>query len=337
MRMIAIPAAFCLILASCERAPEVIKLAGETMGTTYHVTIVDPPSGITTESIGREVEATLAEVNASMSTWDAESEVSRFNALESTEPMPISEGLAEVIRTSNAIHVLSGGAFDITLGPLIDLWGFGAGAPGDPIPGDAEIEAALESVGQGRLIDLRLGPALVKLAPEVTINLSAIAKGYGIDKVAETLQATGIERYLVEIGGDLVTAGHNPLGEDWVIGIEKPDASRRVVEQVVPISDLGAATSGDYRNFFEREGIRYSHIINPATGRPITHRTTSVTVVARSAMLADGLATALLATGDQRGIDIAEENNIAALFIVHDGVGFLTRATSAFEKLADLE
>jgi FAD:protein FMN transferase len=337
MRMIGTIAALCLILSACERAPEVIKLAGETMGTTYHITIVEPPSHATAERIGEDVETTLAAVNASMSTWDPNSEVSRFNALESSEPLPISEGLAEVIRTANAIHVLSGGAFDITLGPLIDLWGFGTKSPADPLPTDGEIEAALESVGQGRLMDLRPGPELVKLNPDVRINLSAIAKGYGIDEVAKALRASGIDRYLVEIGGDLVTAGLNPLGESWVIGIEKPDAGRRVVEMVVPISDLGAATSGDYRNFFEQEGVRYSHIIDPTSGRPITHRTTSVTVVSNTAMMADGLATALLATGAKRGMDIAEENNIAALFIVHDGDGFVTRSTSAFEKLAAIE
>lgn len=337
MRLIGLIAAFCLLLVSCERAPEVIKLTGETMGTTYHITIVDPPRDQSAEDIHEAVKATLASVNASMSNWDPNSEVSRFNALESAEPMPISSGLAEVLRTANAIHVLSEGRFDITLGPLIDLWGFGTVNADSPVPDEAQIAAALENVGQGDLIDLRPGPELVKHKPTVMINLSAIAKGYGIDRVAETLRGLEISRFLVEIGGDLITAGLNPVGEDWVVGIEKPDAARRVVEAVVPISDLGAATSGDYRNYFEQDGVRYSHIIDPTTGRPITHRTTSVTVLANSGMMADGLATALLAIGEPRGIDLAEENNIAALFILHDGEGLVSRTTSAFEKISQLQ
>ncbi|MEM8569977.1 MAG: FAD:protein FMN transferase [Pseudomonadota bacterium] len=306
------------------------------MGTTYHITVVDPPSETDAEALGSAIEATLAAVNASMSNWDPNSEISVFNDLETMDPIPISEDLAGVIRAANAINALSAGKFDVTLAPLIEIWGFGPIRPGDEVPSEEAIQAALETVGQRRLFDLLPGPRLVKRHPGVSINLSAIAKGYGIDQVAETLQKADIDRYLVEVGGDLVTAGKNPVGEDWVIGIEKPDARSRNVEAVIPISDLGAATSGDYRNFFEADGKVYSHIIDPTTGRPITHRTTSVTVIAKSAMLADGLATALLATGETEGIDLAEENNIAALFIQHDGQNFVTHSTSAFEKLADL-
>ncbi|WP_424933791.1 FAD:protein FMN transferase [Amaricoccus macauensis] len=337
MRLIACIATAFLLLASCDRTPEVIRIAGETMGTTYHVTVVDPPSEEDAETLRDAIEAKLAAVNGCMSTWDPDSEISRFNAMQSSEPMEITENMAEVVRAADAIHALSHGKFDITLGPLIDLWGFGEPRPGEPIPSDEAIAEALEIVGQARLIDLKPGPSLAKRDPRVRVNLSAIAKGYGIDQVAAVLAEKGIENYLVEIGGDLVASGQNPLGDAWVIGIERPDAQQRAVEMVLPLTDLGAATSGDYRNFFEEDGVRYSHIIDPTTGRPVTHRTTSVTVVAKSAMLADGLATALLATGERRGIDLAEENNIAALFIVHDGEGFVTRSTSAFEKIANLK
>lgn len=336
MRLFACIAIACFFLASCDRTPEVIRLSGETMGTTYHVTIVDPPADKSAADLQDSIEATLAAVNASMSTWDPESEVSLFNAAETTEPTVISEDLADVIEAADAIHALSAGKFDITLGPLIDLWGFGAKRPGDPMPSDEAIASALENVGQKRLIDLKEGPRLAKHREDVSINLSAIAKGYGIDQVAEALRGAGVQNYLVEIGGDLVASGENPLGNDWVIGIERPDARQRTVELVIPLADLGAATSGNYRNYFEQDGIRYSHIIDPTTGRPVTHRTSSVTVVAKSAMVADGLATALLATGEELGIDIAEENNIAALFIIHNGEEFVIRSTSAFENLANL-
>ena len=330
MRPIALLAALLVVLAGCDRKPEVMRLAGETMGTTYHVTVVDAPPDIDEAAVGAAITSTLEEVNAEMSTWDPTSEVSRLNAHASTDPVPISADLADVLRTANAIHLLSRGRFDVTLGPLIDLWGFGAA--GGVMPTEAQIAAARENVGEHDLLKLGPGPTLTKLKPEVSINLSAIAKGYGIDRVAEALRGLGITRYLVEVGGDLTAAGENPEGHLWAIGIEKPEAGRQEIEEVISISDTGMATSGDYRNFFEQDGVRYSHIIDPTTGRPITHRTASVTVLADSAMLADGLATALLAIGAGEGLDLAEENNIAAMFISHDGTGFVTRATSAFEN-----
>ena len=332
MRPIALLAALLVVLAGCDRKPEVMRLAGETMGTTYHVTVVDAPPDIDEAAVGAAITSTLEEVNAEMSTWDPTSEVSRLNAHASTDPVPISADLADVLRTANAIHLLSRGRFDVTLGPLIDLWGFGAADPGGVMPTEAQIAAARENVGEHDLLKLGPGPTLTKLKPEVSINLSAIAKGYGIDRVAEALRGLGITRYLVEVGGDLTAAGENPEGHLWAIGIEKPEAGRQEIAEVISISDTGMATSGDYRNFFEQDGVRYSHIIDPTTGRPITHRTASVTVLADSAMLADGLATALLAIGAGEGLDLAEENNIAAMFISHDGTGFVTRATSAFEN-----
>jgi FAD:protein FMN transferase len=337
LRLLPVSAAFLVALASCDRSPDVIQLSGETMGTTYHVTVVDPPSEVSVAGLQDAVEVALANVNHQMSNWDPNSEVSLFNASTSTEPVEISASLADLLQTAEAIHVLSGGMYDVTVAPLVELWGFGKRQPGEPIPSNSEIDSALEVVGQGRLIELLPGPRLAKLRPEVTINLSSIAKGYGIDRVADTLREAGVERYLVEIGGDLVTAGENPSGQSWAIGIEKPEPDARVVELAVNVTDLGMATSGDYRNFFEKDGVRYSHIIDPTTGRPITHHTTSVTVVAKNAMRADGLATALLAMGESSGMDVAEENNIAAMFISREEDKLVTRTTSAFEKIATFD
>lgn len=332
-----LPLAALPLLASCflfDTAPEIIQLGGETMGTTYNITIVDAPEDVTRDALSAAVEAVLADVNGKMSNWDKTSEVSRFNASASTAPIEISADLARVMAAANAVHLLSLGQFDVTLAPLIDLWGFGAKQPGDPIPSDSDIATALEEVGQARLLTLADSPAsLQKSRPGVSINLSAIAKGFGVDQVAGVLRDHGIERYLVEIGGDLITAGLNGKGDPWTIGIEQPHVASQTIELIIPVADLGMATSGDYRNFFEQDGIRYSHLIDPVTGRPITHRTTSVTVLAETSMMADALATALLLVGEEKGLEIAEANDIAAFFIWRGETGFETATTGAFATL----
>ena len=171
------------------------------------------------------------------------------------------------------------------------------------------------------------------------INLSAIAKGFAIDDIAAKLKELGAENFMVEIGGDLVVAGRNEMDEAWKIGIEKPEPGEKVVELVVPLENKGLATSGDYRNFIEHDGVRYSHIIDPVTGRPITHWTTSASVVADNAMMADAWATAMLVLGAERGLEIAEANQIAVYFISRVGQNgsdpYITRASSAFNALLE--
>ncbi len=327
-----------LLLAGCfgEEDGETIRLSGETMGTTYNVVAVDVSPDVTETELAVAVEETLKAVNASMSNWDKASEVSLFNADDTTEPMTISAEFAHVMAAADQIHAQSGGKFDVTLFPLIELWGFGAKKPGEPIPSDAEIAEALTHVDQGGLVTLD-GETLAKADPKVSVNLSAIAKGYGNDAVARTLQDYGVENYLVEIGGDLVSAGKNDKGEPWKIGIETPDNSSNDIEMVLPVSNLGMATSGDYRNFFEQDGVRYSHLIDPTTGRPITHRATSVTVLAQSGMLADGWATAMMVLGEIEGLRVAEDNDLAVFFISRGAAGsdqeYVKQASSAFEKL----
>ncbi|MDX1741976.1 MAG: FAD:protein FMN transferase [Ruegeria sp.] len=328
--------AVCTVLSGClfDTEPEVVRLSGETMGTTFNITAIG--EDLDQDALAAAVEETLAEVNAKMSNWDPNSEVSTFSAATSTDPMPVSAEFAYVMDAANTVHEKTGGAFDVTLGPLIELWGFGPRTPEDPVPSDAEIRAALNSVGQNRLLtlDTKAG-TLAKSDPKVGINLSAIAKGYGIDAVAETMRAAGIEDYLVEIGGDLVTNGQNDQGEAWRIGIEKPQAGAQSPQLIVSVSDRGMASSGDYKNFFEQDGVRYSHIIDPTTGRPITHRTTSVTVLAENAMMADAWATAMLALGQEKGLELAEENKLAVYFISRDVTGgedaYITVQSTAFK------
>ncbi len=328
--------AFASILSGClfDKEPEVVRLSGETMGTTFNITAIG--EDLDENALAASVEETLAEVNAKMSNWDPNSEVSTFSAATSTDPMPISAEFAQVMEAANDVHDKTDGTFDVTLGPLIELWGFGPRTPEEPVPSEADIQAALEGVGQNRLLTLDAeAGTLTKSDASVGINLSAIAKGYGIDAVAETLREAGIENYLVEIGGDLVTMGQNDKGEAWRIGIEKPQAGAQSPQLIVSVSDLGMASSGDYKNFFEQDGARYSHIIDPTTGRPITHRTTSVTVLADNAMMADAWATAMLALGQEKGLELAEKHKLAVYFISRDVTGgedaYITVHSTAFK------
>ena len=311
-----------------------VFISGETMGTTYNITVVDNPLSLSKENLKKRIEETLNEVNEKMSNWYNQSEISMVNNNTRGKPIDLSQELFDVINISADIHNKSNGAFDITAAPLIDLWGFGPNKSKKKIPSVSEVNAALEMVGQTKL--LKLIPGLNRLKKgnsEVTINLSAIAKGYGIDKVASTLKEYKIENFLVEIGGDLITSGTNKNGKAWSIGIEAPKVERQIVQSVIQLKNQAMATSGDYKNFFEKNGIRYSHIIDPKTGHPIRHKTLSVTVLAESAALADGWATAMLVLGNNDGMSIANKLGIPVFFISSHEKTFITAGSDEFNKI----
>ncbi|MFS4436629.1 FAD:protein FMN transferase [Paracoccaceae bacterium GXU_MW_L88] len=325
-----------LALAACKKGWSVLELSGLTMGTTYNVIAVDHSKDVAKADLQAAVNTRLAAVNTQMSNWDSGSEISKFNASTGASPMRVSPELAHVMKAAQDVNMASDGRFDVTVGPLIDLWGFGAGQTRSTMPTDAEIADAMACCGQAE--SLRVSDsALQKLNPNAEIYLSAIGKGFGVDQVARAMKDFGIKDYMVEIGGDLYTAGKNPDGQPWHIGIETPEAYDRNVQQVVDLSNLGMATSGDYRNFFDYEGQRYSHIIDATTGRPVTHSTASVTVLAENAMLADAWATALLVMGRDRGLEVANQRNLAALFIDRSDAnahnGFTTSASDQFTAL----
>ena len=315
-------------LAACKLEDEVLRFSGLTMGTQYNVVVVPAGQRLDRDAIGTAIEAALADVNAEMSNWSASSEISAVNAA-GTESVALSPALAGVLEAANAVHLASDGRFDVTVGPLIDLWGFGAGTAQPHVPSDADITAALARTGQSRVMTLDNG-ALQKSLPEAEIYLSAIGKGHGVDRVADAIRAFGVTDFMVEIGGDLYAAGRNPAGTPWQIGIESPVAGDRALHQVADVSNLGMATSGDYRNFFEADGARYSHIIDPATGRPILHNTVSATVLTENAMLADAWATAMLVLGRERGLEIAEAEGLAVAFIEREADGFVTTQSSSY-------
>ena len=327
-----------LFLSGCDLLAEQTDqyvLRGNTMGTSYTIKALHARNKVDEEALYNDIKATLDEANDKLNNWTDDSEISRFNASPSTRWIPISETFHEVLVEAMRIHDQSGGRFDITLSPLIDMWGFG---PEDnpSLPTEKEIAGALNHVGQSDLLEVKDSPpALRKTKGPVSINLGAIAKGYSADLIARSLEKHGISNYLVEIGGDLITKGLNEQGVPWRVGIEKPDERGRSVQLVVSVRDMGMATSGDYRNFFlDEEGRRMSHIIDPVTGRPVTHRLASVTVLADNGMRADGLATALLVLGEPEGRALAEKLNISAYFITRDEAGgFVTSSSSAFDDL----
>ncbi|OKL42368.1 FAD:protein FMN transferase [Pseudovibrio exalbescens] len=330
-------ALFALLLAACspeEATRQEIKFSGSTMGTTYHVRVIKGDNPLSGTKLQQAIDASLKEVNNSLSNWIPSSEVERFNASRSTEWLPVSKDFSDIMQSSLKLHELSGGRFDVTLAPLIDLWGFGPSEDLPPEPSAEEIHAALNAVGMATMLEFETDPpALRKVNPQTTVNLSAIAKGFGVDKIAATLEDNGFSEYLVEIGGDLYAKGLNSKGTPWVVGIEKPDPSQRVLQHVIEVEDMGMATSGDYRNYKEVDGKRLSHIIDPVTGRPISHKLASVTVLADTAALADGWATAIYAMGPDKGMELAERENLPVFMIIRAQGGFSEQASSAFSKL----
>jgi len=307
-----------------------IEFDGLTMGTSWSVKVVDLPAAVDQSAIRSAIVATLAAINHSMSTYDTKSELSQFNQSTSTDWISVSDALAEVLATANRISKLSAGAYDVTVGPLVNLWGFGPVDTHDKIPQQQEIDAARARTGYTNLDVRRTPPAIRKHLPGLYVDLSSIAKGYAVDRVAGLLEQQGINDYLVEIGGEIRGTGRNERGSIWRIGIERPSATSRSVYSALEINGAGLATSGDYRNYFERNGRRYSHTIDPVSGRPVTHKLASVTVLSSSAMLADALATALMVMGPSTGYELAEREGIAAFFIVKAHDGFVDMATSTF-------
>ena len=273
------------------------------MGTQYHVTVIIPDASAISDpsSLQQDIDLLLSQINQQMSTYIANSELSLFNQYQDTQWFPVSADLVKVVSAAQTVSKQTAGLFDVTVSPLIDLWGFGA-KPQIDLPTDAEIHKALEDVGYQSLEVRQSPPALRKLKKALRVDLSAIAKGFAVDKVSELLSAKLYDNYLVEIGGEIRVKGFNALGEPWRIMIEAPNSSKQKVKEYLLLSDISLATSGDYRNYFMHKGRRYSHTIDPTTGEPITHNLASVTVLHQSSMMADAYATALTVMGKDQAI-----------------------------------
>ncbi|AVJ55461.1 FAD:protein FMN transferase ApbE [Idiomarina sp. OT37-5b] len=318
-------------LVSCSDAPKQIRFSGDTMGTTYSIALYSKDPRHTQAEIQKKVETVLAQVNAQMSTYDPDSELSRFNRHESTQPVVISRALERVIGRALAISEQTDGLLDVTVGPLVNLWGFGPQAKPEQVPTAEELEAVRDYVGYRKL---RIeNHQLTKAHPKVYVDLSTIAKGYGVDRVAYLLDDLEITQYLIEIGGEIRTRGGKPDGQPWRLAVEKPVSTERSIQEIVSFNEGALATSGDYRNFYEENGRRYSHIINPLTAEPIQHNLVSVSVYTDDCMSADAYATALLVMGTEQAKAFVEKHQLAALLVYKTDDGFGEWVSPAFEPL----
>jgi len=307
-------------------------LTGATMGTTYSVKISKMPANVDRFEMENAIVRILETVNAQMSTYRLESELSKFNAESSASWVEISPDTLAVVKEALRIARLTDGAFDPTIGPLVDLWGFGAGSTRQGVPSKRHIGEILKRIGHNNVLTMSSPPSIAKSQPGIRIDLSGIAKGFGVDKIAKYLERAGVEYYLAEIGGELRGRGYSQRGDVWRVGIERPLGARRTVQRVVRLGGQALATSGDYRILFERKGISYSHILDPRDGQPVQHGLASVTVIAPTAMQADALSTALMVLGPEAGFRLAKRENIAAFFIAKTANGFTEKASPEFVR-----
>lgn len=306
------------------------SFAGQTMGTTYAVKIQQHLSPEQRAEIQQRIDTELAAVNSSMSTWQQDSELSRFNRQPANTPMQTSAGLRAVVEMAQGVWDKSGGAFDPTIGPLVDLWGFGPSAPTGQVPAVEDIELALAQV-DFPAVTLQSG-TMTRGREDLRLDLSAIAKGYGVDQVSLALDELGYERHMVEVGGEVRAGRAKSDGEPWRIAVERPDAQGGI-QEVVALESLSMATSGDYRNFFESNGERKSHTLDPRSGQPISHGLASVTVLHPQCAMADAYATALNVMGPEQGMALAETLELPVLMLVRNGEGLEEMRSSHFPEL----
>ncbi|WP_246075797.1 FAD:protein FMN transferase [Aliikangiella marina] len=303
------------------------------MGTTYQITLES--QGIDSKKLQQQVDDRLIEINQLMSTYIADSELMRFNGNQTTDCIPLSADTQYVIESAVQIAKESNGKFDVTLGPLIEIWGFDKKDTNNQIPSQETIDNLLETIGTDK-ITVEQSCVAKKLA-NLSINLSAIAKGYGVDEIARIVEAAGSQNYLVEIGGEVITKGVNSRQKPWVIAIESATLDQRSIQKTLTPNGLGVATSGDYRNYFEKDGKRYSHTIDPTTGYPITHNLASVTVLHPQVMFADAYATAMMVMGPEASLAFANRYNLPIFMLVKSSAGFEEVYSEAFKPfLSDL-
>jgi thiamine biosynthesis lipoprotein len=325
-----------LALCACGDGRSQLELTGQAMGTTFNVVLVEPPEEIATDTLESELIAELQAIDLLASTWRDDSELTAFNLDLSIDWIPVSKDFCALLESALEVSEATGGAFDLTIGPLINLWGFGPDGQIVEPPSTDDIAFAQQRVGFD-LLEADCAERLVrKDVPDLYVDLSGWAKGYAVDQLAELLDSRGIENYLVEIGGELRVKGQNSNGDKWAIGIEAPSTSARVPHAILHVTDTGVATSGDYRNYFEHEGQRFSHTVDARTGRPVTHDLAAVTVVNASTAYADAMATALLVLGPDDGPELARELGIAGYFLVRNQTGIREITTPGFDRLSVL-
>lgn len=320
-----------LLLAACgDREVAVRTLAGYSMGTSYSVKLVTTAGEA--ERLDGTVRSRLEAVNQSMSTYLPRSDVSRFNEAEVGDWVEVSPLTTEVVALALDIAEASDGAFDPTIAPLVDLWGFGPQPRPDQVPSQPQIDELLGQVGWSAIEVDEASHRLRKQAPR-ELDLSGIAKGFAVDQVADALAQAGVDAYLVEVGGELRFAGTKPGGDPWRVGIETPESGARSAYRILEVTEGAMATSGDYRNYYEEAGVRYSHTLDPSNGRPIHHSLVSVTVLADDCALSDAFATAMLVKGASAARELAQQQGLAVILIERSDSGFKSWQSNRFAEL----
>ncbi|RON39962.1 FAD:protein FMN transferase [Pseudomonas brassicacearum] len=319
------------VLSGCGNGDSLERFDGPTMGSRYSIQYVRHSSTPGPKAVQAEVENILAEVDRQFSTYRSDSDIERFNALPAGRCQVMPGPVLELIRVGEQLSSQSEGSYDLTVEPLLNLWGFGPQGREEKIPTAEALAEVRQRVGHGHLrID---GDQLCK-DTAVEVDFNSIAAGYAVDTIAAKLEAMGIRNYLAEATGELKAAGKKPDGSPWRIALEEPRDDQQVAERIIAVDGYGVSTSGDYRNYFEQDGRRYSHTFDARTGAPVLHTLASVTVIHPSALMADGLSTLLLILGPEKGWDYAETHDIGAFFVIRADTGFVTRTTQAFERLS---
>ncbi|WP_073265174.1 FAD:protein FMN transferase [Phytopseudomonas punonensis] len=300
------------------------------MGSTYSVKYVQAEGVAPKAELQAATEAILAEIDEQMSTYRSDSLIEVFNRSPSGSCQDMPEGVLDLVAAGNRLHEESGGAFDLTLEPLLDLWGFGPKGQGEAVPSEQQLAEVRQRVGQQHL---RIEDGKLCKDADIEVDFNSIAAGYAVDRIIARLGELGVRSYLVEATGELKAAGLKPDGKHWRIGLEEPRDDQRVAQRILQLDGYGISTSGDYRNYFEEGGQRYSHTLDPMSGKPVNHTLAAVTVADPSTLRADGLSTLLMVLGPQAGIAFAERNQLAAFFVTREGDGFATYSTTEFEQL----
>jgi thiamine biosynthesis lipoprotein len=321
-----------LLCAACARSPQELELSGPTMGTTYTVKVAAPPASLDSARLRATIDDVLAQIDRSMSGYRSDSEVARFNASASTQWYEVSGDLAALAQAALDISEKSGGAFDITVAPLVAAWGFGPAGEPKVLPNVEQLAQLGASVGYRKLHVQLDPPALRKDVAELSIDLDGIAPGFAVDRLAARLEALHAENFMIDIGGEIRARGHNAHGDPWHIAIERPVDTQRAPYAGVWLNGASVSTSGEYRDYYERDGHRYSHTIDPRTRQPLDRAPGSVVVIAASTTLADGWATALNVLGPHEGLMLAAKKHMPVLYIERQGNGWRSQSTPEFER-----
>lgn len=319
------------MMGGCERTPQELAISGPTMGTTYSIKVASAPDDVDAHALRVATDQVLDSIDRSMSGYRADSEISRFNASTSTDWFEVSSDLATVVDYALKVSRESDGTFDITVGPLVAAWGFGA--KGEPIdlPDEGKLAELRAQVGYQKL-EARLNPpALRKSDASVRVDLNGIAPGYAVDLIAERFQNMDLRHFMIDLGGEVRAQGRNARGEAWRIAVERPIDAEPEPYAIVNLDNASVTTSGEYRHYFDRDGHRYSHTIDPRTGRPVEHTLASVVVVGPTTMYVDAWATALNVLGTEAGRKLALERAMPVMFIEAQGAELHSVTTPQFD------